>query len=139
MFRMTTMILLIFAGVHAGAANYFDGKRPLLCTAAQMFECDLTYGCLQVTPDELGATNAWAIDFKKQQLTPTGMGRATNAIGHVEVLDNKIFMTSVQDGDPEANDGVAWSASINAADGLLTLMIAGEGVGFVGLGNCIPN
>ena len=140
MHRLIITILVSATGLaHAEPSKHFDGKRPLLCTATQMFECDLTYGCMQVTADEIGAANAWAIDFKKRQLTPAIPGRAPNAIAHSEVLDDKIFMTGVQDGDPNESDGVAWSASINAANGVMTLMIAGEDVGFVGLGNCVPN
>jgi len=130
-------LLTVTAVAQTHAAQYFDGRRPLLCTVVQMFECDLSYGCLQVTPDELGASNAWAIDFKRKQFTPAN-GGPPNSIEHTEVLDGKIFMTSIQDGNPAASDGVAWSASVNAADGMMTLMVAGEGVGFVGLGSCVP-
>ena len=116
-----------------------DGKQPMFCTAVQMFECDLTSGCFQVSPDEIGAASSWNIDFKKGLLTPTTIGAGSNPIKHSEVLDGKIFMSSVQDGSPDESDGVAWNVSINTANGLMTITVAGDGVGWVGLGNCVAS
>lgn len=137
--RLLIAMVLITTVTQAYAAkSHFDGKQPLFCTAVQMYQCDLTDGCIQVTAEEIGAGSAWHIDFKKKQLIAIREGAAPNSIQHIEVLDGKIFMTSVQDGSPTESDGVAWSVSINAADGMMTIMVAGEGVGFVGLGSCIP-
>ena len=137
--RFIITVLIAAAAAQTQAAEMrLDGKRPMFCTAVQMFQCDLTYGCTQVTADEIGAASSWNIDFKKKLLTPTKRGAAPNPIQHSEVLDGKIFMTSVQDGSPDEIDGVAWSVSINAVDGLMTFAVVGDGVGFVGLGSCLP-
>ena len=136
-FVITVLITAIAAAQTQAAQMHLDGKRPMFCTAVQMFQCDLTYGCIQVTADEIGAASSWNIDFEKKLLTPTSIGAAPNPIQRSEVLDGKIFMTSVQDGSPDEIDGVAWSVSINTTDGLMTITVAGDGVGFVGLGNCV--
>ena len=137
-FIITVLITATAAAQAQAAQMRLDGKRPMFCTAVQMYQCDLTYGCFQVTADEIGAASSWNIDFRKKLLTPTSIGAAPNPIQRSEVLDGKIFMTSVQDGSPDEIDGVAWSVSINTADGLMTFAVVGDGVGFVGLGSCVP-
>ena len=119
-------------------ADQFDGKRPLLCSAFRMFECDLSGGCLPVTAEEIGSASSWTVDFKKKQFTGTTKGAEPNAIDRVEMLDGKLFLSGIQDGLPVERDGVAWSVSINNPDGVMTMMVAGEGVGIVGLGSCVP-
>ena len=137
LFTITVVLITATAAAQTHAQTRLDGKQPMFCTAVQMFQCDLTYGCIQVTADEIGAASSWNIDFEKKLLTPTTIGAAPNPIQRSEVLDGKIFMTSVQDGSPDEIDGVAWSVSINTTDGLMTITVAGDGVGFVGLGNCV--
>ena len=138
-------IMMVAATITAAAmvpglagAETFDGKTPLLCSAFQMFECELAHGCTQVTADELGAAGSWNIDFRKKQVTGTAASSEPNTIDRVELLDGKLFLSGIQDGLPEERDGVAWSVSINNPDGVMTIMVAGEGVGIVGLGSCVP-
>jgi hypothetical protein len=144
---MRSLILaVVVAAALAGTAlvptsaygGNFDGKRPLLCTAFRLFECDLSDGCLPATAAELGVAGSWTMDFKKKQVTGTAPGSLPNTIGQVELLDGKLFLSGIQDGLPNERDGVAWSVSINDPDGVMTLMAAGEGVGIVGLGSCVP-
>ena len=120
------------------SSEQFDGKRPLLCSAFRMFECELATGCVAVTAEEIGAAGSWTIDFKNKQFTGTTEASLPNAIDHVQLLDGKLFLSGVQDGLPVQRDGVAWSVSINNPDGVMTMMVAGEGVGIVGLGSCVP-
>ncbi len=122
----------------AVTAEQFDGKRPLYCSAFRMFECDLSHGCVPVTTDEIGIAGAWHIDFKKKQVVCASANSKPNAIDRVELLDGKLFLSGIQDGLPEERDGVAWSVSINNPNGVMTIMVAGEGVGIVGLGSCVP-
>ena len=60
-----------------------------------------------------------------------------NDIDRMELLDGKLFMSGIQDGLPGERDGVAWSVSINNPDGVMTIMVAGESIGVVGLGSCV--
>lgn len=130
------MLPLALSGASA-VAEQFDGKRALLCSAYRMFECDIANGCMAVTPEELGASSSWVVDFKKKAITGTNPNAEPNAIDRVELLDGKLFLSGIQDGLPGERDGVAWSVSINNPDGRMTIMVAGEGVGVVGLGNCV--
>jgi hypothetical protein len=130
------LVPLALSGAPA-AADQFDGKRALLCSAFRMFECDIAGGCTAVTPEELGSSSSWIVDFKKKAITGTSPNAQPNAIDRVELLDGKLFLSGIQDGLPGERDGVAWSVSINNPDGVMTIMVAGEGVGVVGLGSCV--
>ena len=132
-------VVIMTAAVTAAPAiaEQFDGKRPLLCSAFRMFECDMANGCLPVKPEEVGAADSWNIDFKKKEFTGNNEGALPNAIEHVELLDGKLFLTGVQDGLPVQRDGVAWSAAINNPDGVMTMTVTGEGFVLVGLGSCV--
>jgi hypothetical protein len=135
---MTVVVAGTAIAPATASGEQFDGKRPLLCTAFRFFECDLADGCTPVTAEEIGAAGSWTMDFKKKEVTGTTEGSQPNAIAHVELLDGKLFLTGVQDGLPGERDGVAWSVSINNPNGVMTIMVAGEGVGIVGLGSCVP-
>ena len=134
-------VMVMIAGAFAAApaaAEQFDGKRPLLCSAFRMFECEMATGCNPVTAEEIGTSGSWTLDFKKKEFTGNSENALPNAIEHVELLDGKLFLSGVQDGLPIERDGVAWSVAINNPDGLMTMMVAGEGFGLVGLGSCVP-
>lgn len=136
---MITLILAAAASsTPAVAAEQFDGKRPLLCSAFRIFECELATGCVPVTAEELGVASSWTLDFKKKEFTGTHPNSQPNAIDRVELLDGKLFLSGVQDGLPDQLDGVGWSVSITNPDGVMTMMIAGDRVGVVGLGSCVP-
>ncbi len=120
------------------AGEQFDGKRPLLCSAFRMFECDLSAGCVPVTAEEIGTSGSWTLDFKKKEFTGTSENSLPNAIEQVELLDGKLFLSGIQDGSPIERDGVAWSVAINNPDGVMVLAVVGEGFGMVGLGSCVP-
>jgi hypothetical protein len=102
-----------------------------------MFECDIAGGCTAVTPEELGSSSSWIVDFRKKTITGTSPNAQPNDIDRVELLDGKLFLSGIQDGLENERDGVAWSVSINNPDGVMTIMVAGEGVGVVGLGSCV--
>ena len=134
-------VMVMIAGAFAAApaaAEQFDGKRPLLCSAFRLFECEIATGCNPVTAEEIGAAGSWTVDFKKKELTGTTENAQPNEIDKVELLDGKIFLSGVQDGLPIARDGVVWSMAINSPDGVMTMTAAGEGFVIVGLGSCVP-
>jgi len=139
--KTTILALTLFATAFATTttqAETFDGKRALLCSAFRMFECDLAGGCVPVSADELGISGSWNLDFRKKTLTGTNATASTNTIDRSELLDGKLFLSGIQDGLPDERDGVAWSISINNPDGVMAMTVAGERVGYVGLGSCVP-
>ncbi len=135
---MFSLILLAVLSVPA-AADVFDGKHPLLCTAFVLYQCDLESQCVAVKPEEVGAAgDAWTIDFRTKEVTSTTKGAVPNKIGGFQQIDGKLFLTGIQDGDPKIRDGAAWSVAINQPNGELTIAVAIEDGAFIGLGSCVP-
>lgn len=134
----TSAIVAGFIWTEPAAAEPFDGKTPLSCSAFRIFECEIATGCNPVTAQEIGVAKSWDVDFKNKEFTGRAENAQPNTIGHFERLDGKLFLTGVQDGLPVERDGVAWAMAINSADGAMTMSAVGEGFVMVGLGSCIP-
>ena len=97
---LSALVLTATAGAATAQAELFDGKRPLLCTAQRLFECNISTGCTPVSASEIGAPGSWTVDFRKKQFTGTNENAVPNAIDRVELLDGKLFLTGIQDGLP---------------------------------------
>ena len=80
----------------ASAAGFFDGKRALLCSVHQLFECDAPNACHAVTPDEIGGFSHLDIDFSKKVVTRAGEESAQKSdIKSITVdLDGKLIIES---------------------------------------------
>lgn len=135
--------LLVIATVCAGpaaAADYFDGKTPLLCNVHQLFQCDPPNDCRAVTPAEINAFAHLNVDFDAKLVTRAGVDSPQQSpIENVETrVDGKLIIQGIEDGTPEARDGAGWSISIMNPEGTMVLAVAGDGFAVVGLGACVP-
>ena len=124
----------------AWAADYFDGKKPLLCSVYQLFECDPPNACQAVTPGEIDGISHLDIDFRKKVITRAGMDSPQKSpIKHVETgVDGKLIIQGVEDGQEGVRDGAGWSISIMNPEGTMVMAVAGDGFAVVGLGACVP-
>ena len=124
----------------ASSASFFDGKKPLLCSVYQLFECDPPNACQTVTPDQIGGFSHLNIDFKKKIVTRAGTESAQKSdIKNIEVdLDGKLIIQGVEDGDPEMRDGAGWTISIMDPEGTMVMAVAGDGFAVVVLVACVP-
>lgn len=129
----------VFAGP-AAAADYFDGKTPLLCNVHQLFQCDPPNDCRAVTPGEINAFAHLNVDFETKLLTRAGEDSPQrSSIENVENrVDGKLIIQGIEDGSPDARDGAGWSISIMNPEGTMVLAVAGDGFAVVGLGACVP-
>ena len=136
---ITLAALLAIAGP-AAAADYFDGKKPLLCNVHQLFECDAPNDCRAVTPEEINAFAHLNIDFDKKLVTRAGVESPQKSpIENVETrVDGKLIIQGIEDGSPDARDGAGWSISIMNPEGTMVMAAAGDGFAVVGLGACVP-
>lgn len=132
-------VLLFAMGLPAAAAGYFDGSHPLRCTLAQTFECDAQSGCASVTPQEISAPGAFAVDFKAKTIKNTASGRSSS-IENMDDVDGKLIMQGIEDGSVEvSDDGVGWSMSVDDDDGGMVVSVVLDGAAIVGLGWCVPS
>ena len=133
-------VSLSFLAMGASAADYFDGKKPLLCSVYQLFECDPPNACQAVSPAEIDGVSHLDIDFKKKVITRAGMESPQQSqIKSVETgVDGKLIMQGVEDGQEGVRDGAGWSISIMNPEGTMVMAVAGDGFAVVGLGACVP-
>ena len=124
-------------GVTAIAAD-FDGSETLLCSFAQITECDLGSECRAVTSESIDAPDFVKFDFKRKKFTAisAGVETAPDDIDNVVDLASYIVVQGVQGGAEGAADTLAWSATINHATGLMVVTASGENAGFVVFGAC---
>ena len=124
-------------GVTAIAAD-FDGSETLLCSFAQVVECDLGSECHDMTSESVDAPDFVKLDFRRKKITAisAGVESAPDDIDNVLDLASYVVVQGVQGGAEGAADTLAWSASINHETGLIVVTAAGENVGFVVFGAC---
>ena len=53
-------------------------------------------------------------------------------------VDGKLIVQGAEDGQKDERDGAGWSISIMDPEGTMTMAVAGDGFGVVGLGACVP-
>ena len=135
-----SVLLLIGVGANAAQASFFDGKDTLLCSVYQLYECDHPNGCSSVTPGEIRGVSHFEIDFGKKLITRAGVeSQQKSVIERVETdVDGKLIVQGAEDGQKDERDGAGWSISIMDPEGTMTLAVAGDGFGVVGLGACVP-
>jgi hypothetical protein len=124
----------------AFAESYFDGKKPLLCSVYQLFECDAPNDCRAVSPGEIQGVSHLDIDFSKKIITRAGEASEQQSPIErvVNDLDGKLIIQGIEDGQPDVRDGAGWTISIMAPEGTMVLSTAGDGFAVVGLGACVP-
>lgn len=139
--RLTTLItflVLISIGMEA-RADHFDGKTPLLCSIYQLYECDHPNGCVAVVPSEVNGMSHFNIDFRKKVITRAGVDSKQNStIQSSGTIDNKLIIQGMEDGEEDKRDGAGWTISILNPEGTMTMAVAGDGFGIMGLGACVP-
>ena len=138
--RLMMAASLSFMAMSASAADYFDGKKPLLCSVYQLFECDPPNACQAVTPAEINGVSHLDIDFRKKIITRAGMESPQQSqIKTVETgVDGKLVIQGVENGQEGVRGGAGWSISIMNPEGTMVMAVAGDGFGVVGLGGCVP-
>jgi hypothetical protein len=124
-------------GATAAMADY-DGSDTLICSFAQIIECDYGAKCMPVTNESIDAPDFVELDFKKKQFVATTAGESTEPddIDHVEDLENHLIAQGVQ--GTTRTDPLGWSISINQTTGRAVLTAAGDNAGFVVFGACMP-
>jgi len=138
--KIIKKFLLVTAGLFGATAVLadFDGSEPLICSFAQIIECDYGTVCETVTNESIDAPDFVELDFKKKTIVATTGGQFTEAddIDYVEKLENHLIAQGVQ--GTSATDPLGWSISINQITGRAVLTAAGDNAGFVVFGACRP-
>lgn len=121
-------IVIFWSSVRA--AGEFDGSKPMLCSAIEVFQCTVQ-GCNEVQAPEVNLPQFFKIDIKEKLVTGKleNGELVTSKIEHEEQLDEKLVMTG-------SENGMGWSIVVNNASGKSVLSVSGLDVGFVVFGAC---
>lgn len=124
---------VLFAGLTVASvtahAEAVDGKKDLICAIFQWNECS-TEGCLAVSPDEIRGLRFLDVDFKGKKLKARDPGdKRESAILQMENKDYQIALQGME-------YAMAWSMTIDKADGEMTFSGARDNVVFSGFGHC---
>lgn len=132
------VIFFTFAAVPVLAAD-FDSSKPMVCSLAEINECNSGEDCKKVTSDMINAPNFLRIDTRKKTLSTVkaaGEEQLTK-FEHMEEIDGRIMLLGAEDGDTEQKDGSGYALSINKITGRMIASVTGNDVAFTVFGACI--
>jgi hypothetical protein len=115
-----------------------DGGKPLVCSVAEVYECSLDAGCLDLSADIVEIPALFRLDFAKGEIVGTlddGSERKSVA-RHKEILESKLVMQGVEQGWEGERDGSAWSVTVTQDTAEMALTASADETAFVFLGSC---
>lgn len=135
--RFTVPVCLGLLAASPASAD-LDGSQVLLCSVAEVYECNLDDGCMDLSADTVEIPSFFRIDFGQGKITgrlDDGSERQSLS-RHKEILENKLVMQGVEQGYEGERDGSAWSLTITQDTAEMALTASGDETGFVFLGSC---
>jgi len=120
-------------------AGDFDGTRPLLCTVISVIESTPSEN-RSVSAESIGLPQFIMIDSAKKKIWPAmdKEGNKTSEIKRVDHVGGNLILQGVDEGIEKKREAVSWTATISEETGKLVLTAAGDQVGFVIFGACLP-
>lgn len=119
---------LLLAAVAAAPAEPLGTSKPLLCSVAEVAECDGVAECSDTTPEQIDLPTLWRIDFAGKQLSSAD-GQRRSPITALETLDAVLLLQGHQ-------EGRGWTLVVERATGHLSGSIADAEGAFVLAGSC---
>jgi hypothetical protein len=137
-FVRTVFVFVASLFVMTAIAADFDGSESLMCSFAQIVECDAGAECRSMSNESVDAPDFVKFDFKKKQVVAisAGVENAPDDLDNVLNLDNYLVIQGVQGGAEGTANSLAWSATIDHESGHMSVAAAGEKAGFVVFGAC---
>jgi hypothetical protein len=122
-----TAVLLPVGGSAAG----LDGKSNLVCAVIDVIACANEPGCSEGSASKFEFPQFMFVDFKKQQIhatDETGIN-IVSPIKNSEITEQQIILQGTE-------NHRGWSATIDKANGKMTVASLGAGVSFMVFGAC---
>lgn len=120
--------MLLPAGVSAAA---LDGKVNLVCAALDVVACANGPGCSEGSANHFELPPFMFVDFEKQEIHATDEAgvNVASPIKNSEITERLIILQGT-----ENHHG--WTATIDKANGKMTVASSGPGVNFIVFGAC---
>jgi hypothetical protein len=115
------------------SAENFDGSKPLLCAALEVFECEPAEQCSKGTIESVDILQFVAFNFKEKTISATlpDNTEKTAKIESQTVMDGKLVLQGAQ-------KGRGWSMVIAEDTGKMALTASDDQAGFIVFGACTP-
>ena len=137
-----TVLIFLFACLVSPVSHGgdYDGSKPLIFSVKTVLECAPNGESYIVTTEEMEIPQFLIVDCKKMTISPFPPipGRRDSVIKRLEHIDGKLILQGADDGVEHVRDGVGWTAAISEDTGRAVVTAAGEDVGFVIFGACMP-
>ena len=119
-------------------AGSFDGSEPLLCSIIDVIECSPGGECIRSDASSVNLPYFIKVDVTDTVIrVPQGNGDSRSTpIQAVSRLDGKLILQGAEDGDPDEDDAVGWTMSIDDDDGRMIFSASREEAGFIIFGAC---
>jgi hypothetical protein len=136
----STWLLVATFAVGCAPEAPFSGSRPLLCTAAQIFECNRVQACVSVAAAEVGAPEYFVVDFRGRVLVTTQVAaeRLESPIDRMRTVGDLLILQGIEDGREDRPDGAGWSVAVNDDDGTMVASAVIDDAAVLLLGACVP-
>ena len=128
-FLKSALLAGLTAASMSAQAEAIDAKKSLVCAVFQWNECS-TEGCLAVSPAEIRGLRFLNVDFKGKKISARDPGDKRES--EIRDLANKDYQIALQG----MEYAMAWTMTIDKADGEMTFSGARENVVFSGFGHC---
>ncbi|MFC1824024.1 hypothetical protein ACFL9T_15045 [Thermodesulfobacteriota bacterium] len=134
-----SIALFIIASPFVVMAGDFDGSKPLLFAAIEVYEVN-PKGCQEIEAGDINLPNFFIIDFTKKSLTPTPESGITEVskIERMERVDGLLILQGAEDGYQDIRDGLGWTLTIDENTGRAVLSASWRNAAFVIFGVCTP-
>lgn len=132
--------MMIFMGMFVAAwAGDFDGSRPLLCSVISVIESTPSEN-RSVSAESIGLPQFIMIDSAKMKIWPAmdKEGKKTSEIKRLDHVGGNLILQGVDEGIDKKREAVSWTATVSEETGKFVLTAAGDQVGFVIFGACLP-
>lgn len=140
MIRCTAFAVLTLAAAQVRGA-VVSGDQPLLCSLSGFMQCEMDADCVRVSPESINAARFLEIGFDKQSIEARLLADDEPRITRYERSETMGDLLVLQGAEGEVQartGGLGYSITINKTTGHLTMAAAGNRVGFVVFGTCLP-
>ncbi len=129
--RILLSMSLGLAATSLAAAADFDGSRNLLCVPTDAIQCEGAGKCGRVAVEEVSFPRFMHVEFNQKRLRGTVLGsdEQTTAILNVQDAGGRTILQG-------AENGRAWSMTIDHTTGDMSAAIVGDDIGFILFGVC---
>lgn len=122
-------------------AEVITGDQPVLCALSDFMQCEASADCERVSPEAINAARFLEINFKNERIEARLLADDEPRVTRYERKETMGDLLVLQgaEGEVQVTDGgLGYTLALTKTTGRVTLTAAGDRVGFVAFGACLP-